>query len=1455
MSREIRLSCQLLLSFISRRSIISGIIVLFCLFVGAFAARSQTLTLSYVPVTAEYSNALDRIIFIAANPNQLHIFDPATNTDTAVNLPKPPLSLSVSLDGLHAAVGHDALVSYVNLQTASLEKTLAATTTVTSLVLGNDYVYILTYSGGTGWIQISTGTSGAMGVYNGTTGRLHPSGTAVYTTNDGTSPDNLEDLNVSTGPVTGGYTGPYWGDYAMCGGVWFSPDGHRVYTGCGVAFQANPQDTSLSIYFDGSTTLDTKADILYWGTLTSGSLIRSLTESASLGRIAAIPYSYQYATPQVPDNQVLLYDSAYLEPAGIFQLPNFMVNGNSYQAHGQQVFYNQASTSLYVVMQADPSSGLLDSFAVQIFPLSNLPSCSPTFSAATTTLPATGTVATVGITAPATCIYEASSTVNWIQLISGAYGSGNGTLTFAVRPNSGAQRTGDITLGGQTYAITQPAASTPPNALTPLGYSVVGAGYSKSLDRVIVAVSNPKELHIVDLVGGSDQIVPLPKIPFFISVSPDGQSAAVGLDGWVSIVNLSTATIASTIQVFTDAHTVLLAGNGYFYTYPQSTVGSLFSGQIATGKMNVNFAIYSGRYPQLYADGTAFYTEGSKWNITQGSPTLISENFSPVCPAPFWLTEDGARMIMSCGKAYTTSPVPALDLQYNGSFSNATSIQWATESAKWHSTAVIPSVGYEGNNNNDTFLQIYGDAYLSYAGDLSLPMFTVDSTAYAGRGRYVFFNNAEDKLIVLEQADPTANLTADYGVTVYPFTTTPAGCSYSLGTGSASFNQSGGLNTVIVTTGAACTWDATSGSSWITVNAGAIGFGSNSVGYTVAQNNGSSRTGSITIAGQAFMVTQAGVGTPSVVSVAPSSGSGISQTFALQYSDTAGAVSLEQVWAYFNATLANPATTSCILYYNVSTNQIDLLSDNGAVWQPATLGAATTLQNSQCSLNVATATAVPSGNNLTLNVTITFKPGFAGAKNVYLHSVDVSGAKSGWQQLGAWTVTPPAGTPSTVSVMPNSGSGTIQTFALQYSDTAGAANLQQAWVYFDATLANPATNACMLSYSAATSQINLLNDSATAWMSATLGSAATLQNSQCSLNVATATVAPSGNTLTLNLTVTFLPSFAGSKNIYLHAVDVSGANSGWQQLGAWTVTSTAGTATTVSVTPNSGSGTSQTFAFEYSDTAGAASLEQVWAYFNATLANPAATSCLLYYNVSTNQINLLSDNGAVWMPATLGSATTLQNSQCSLSVATATAVPSGNNLTLNVSITFKPGFVGAKNVYLHSVDVSGSNSGWQQMGAWTVTSTAGTPTTVSVSPNFGSGSTQTFTLKYSDSAGAANLQQAWVYFNATLANPATNACMLSYNAASNQINVLNDSATAWLSATLGAAAALQNSQCSLDVATATVSRSGDVLTLTVTVIFQTAFAGSKNIYLHGVDVSGANSGWQELGTWVVPSTN
>ena len=190
-----------------------------------------------------------------------------------------------------------------------------------------------------------------------------------------------------------------------------------------------------------------------------------------------------------------------------------------------------------------------------------------------------------------------------------------------------------------------------------------------------------------------------------------------------------------------------------------------------------------------------------------------------------------------------------------------------------------------------------------------------------------------------------------------------------------------------------------------------------------------------------------------------------------------------------------------------------------------------------------------------------------------------------------------------------------------------------------------------------------------------------------------------GSVLTLNLAMTFKPAYAGTKSIYMYAADLLGGASGWQSRGTWTVP---GPAATVSVTPSSGSAASQTFALQYSDTGGAASLQTVWVYFSATLANPASNSCLLYYRLSVNQISLAQDGGTTWFSATPGAATTLQNSQCSLNVAGSSVVLNGNALTLNLAMTFKPAYAGAKNSYMYAADLLGSASGWLARGTWIV---------------------------------------------------------------------------------------------------------------------------------------------------------
>ncbi|MDT7604876.1 MAG: hypothetical protein QOF61_2873, partial [Acidobacteriota bacterium] len=84
-------------------------------------------------------------------------------------------------------------------------------------------------------------------------------------------------------------------------------------------------------------------------------------------------------------------------------------------------------------------------------------------------------------------------------------------------------------------------------------------------------------------------------------------------------------------------------------------------------------------------------------------------------------------------------------------------------------------------------------------------------------------------------------------------------CTFSISPTSASQPAGGGTGSVSVTAGAGCTWSALSNAAFITITSGTPGTGSGTINYSVAANTATtSRTGTMTIAGLTFTVTQAG---------------------------------------------------------------------------------------------------------------------------------------------------------------------------------------------------------------------------------------------------------------------------------------------------------------------------------------------------------------------------------------------------------------------------------------------------------------------------------------------------------------------------------------------------------------------------------------------------------------------
>ncbi|MBS1808231.1 MAG: BACON domain-containing protein [Acidobacteria bacterium] len=84
-----------------------------------------------------------------------------------------------------------------------------------------------------------------------------------------------------------------------------------------------------------------------------------------------------------------------------------------------------------------------------------------------------------------------------------------------------------------------------------------------------------------------------------------------------------------------------------------------------------------------------------------------------------------------------------------------------------------------------------------------------------------------------------------------------AACTYTLSATSASVASTSSTGSVNVTAASTCSWTATSQASWITITSTLPVAGNGAVSYSVQANAGPARTGTLTIAGQTYTITQA----------------------------------------------------------------------------------------------------------------------------------------------------------------------------------------------------------------------------------------------------------------------------------------------------------------------------------------------------------------------------------------------------------------------------------------------------------------------------------------------------------------------------------------------------------------------------------------------------------------------
>ncbi|HYW48633.1 MAG TPA: NHL repeat-containing protein [Bryobacteraceae bacterium] len=286
-------------------------------------------------------------------------------------------------------------------------------------------------------------------------------------------------------------------------------------------------------------------------------------------------------------------------------------------------------------------------------------------------------------------------------------------------------------------------------------------------------------------------------------------------------------------------------------------------------------------------------------------------------------------------------------------------------------------------------------------------------------------------------------------------------------------------------------------------------------------------------------------------SVTPVAGGG-SQAITFRFSDPKGWQDLDVVNVLINNIL--DARNACYLAYSRASNTLYLVNDAGSnVPAGLVLNGSGALTNSQCTVNGVGSSATGAGNTLALTLNLSFSAAFAGNKVVWLAARDSAQGNSGWQPLGTWTTAGVQGTISAAGVSPSGGTGPGGTFVFTFADTKGVPDIGVVGVLINDAL--DGRNACYLLYSAPSNTLYIVDYHLGSYevASLALNGPGALESPQCTVTSAGSSAAASGTTLTLKLSVSFDPTFAGNKTIYLDASDAAGiASSGWQALGSWT---------------------------------------------------------------------------------------------------------------------------------------------------------------------------------------------------------------------------------------------------------------------------------------------------------------
>lgn len=296
---------------------------------------------------------------------------------------------------------------------------------------------------------------------------------------------------------------------------------------------------------------------------------------------------------------------------------------------------------------------------------------------------------------------------------------------------------------------------------------IMDAEYDREND-VIVAVSvSPNQLRTFDPITGTETVLALDMAPNCVSVSPDGNFAAVGHDAKVSYVDLASMQVLQVYSVTTNAVDIVLPSNGWVYVFPLTDQWErIRCVNLSSGVETLHTGSYirAGTLVKLHPSGNYIYganngvspSDFEKYDITGGTAVYLYD--SPYhgdysFGGNIWITDDGTRLFARSRNVFTSSEIQANDMLYNGKLVGEGSIKTLDHHSETGKICTVFAIG-TWSTVPDNEVRIYNAEYLTFIDTMPLPDFFLPDglgggNTFESQGYFTFFNSEATHVFTL----------------------------------------------------------------------------------------------------------------------------------------------------------------------------------------------------------------------------------------------------------------------------------------------------------------------------------------------------------------------------------------------------------------------------------------------------------------------------------------------------------------------------------------------------------------------------------------------------------------------------------------------------------------------------------------------------------------------------------